>query len=765
MRKHSNNLYSPRRSKFCCYFYFIASAAAVFSIPDISFNGYWQDLILPDTNMYIQKKEYFTSLLPYEEPIIINIFTDSASSSESIEMIHLQTAAEELKNCSLMKAVYSPIDFFSIPADTAFSEYNKENLHESNYSAHIKKELQQIPILKELFLSSDNDTFLIYAVPEENISASALGNYLDSFKKRWKDQNNISVAVMSSQYTSYLFQKFLFQELIQLCVLGFIFLGLVFFYFTGNAAASLIMLINCFIPSIILFGIYASADIPIDGITVYLPLLLFSLTTAYSIHYYKTYEICSKNASKALKKVGTIIILSCLTTIIGYANLLYIPSISIRNLGISLAAGLILSLFSVIFCLPYVLSFMKKIHPHKWEKKIRNSSYPAGRRAKILLAVYAAVLISASGGFYWYLPEWSFMDAREDKFGEGTVLAAESELFSKHNGNLEEITVFINTEEEYGLVDFSRFNAIHTLSNSLRSIPRVATVISYTDLTAYINGLLYDEKYEIIPRSSMEIGESLEFASSYSESIPLNMLIDMNYRSARMIIHFDTSGFADSHEISVFHDKLTEMIQTSIEKQADSNVFINSRLINQKEMNHFYRKNMARASLYFLISVFLIGLLLLKSFSRSIALLVPTLTSVVCYFGLSGWLKLPVGIFSIFGLYTLLGISMDDSIYLLLHLRKQEQKSDSSDQYKIINTVYHATGVNILETTLIIIAGLSAAFFSGSLNLVYTILVSTAAFIAATFTTLYVVPQLTDFSTIRIEDKVMQKNSNNLYSE
>jgi len=88
-----------------------------------------------------------------------------------------------------------------------------------------------------------------------------------------------------------------------------------------------------------------------------------------------------------------------------------------------------------------------------------------------------------------------------------------------------------------------------------------------------------------------------------------------------------------------------------------------------------------------------------------------------------------------------MGISVDDSFYFLLNLNRSELQGMHQNNYHLVNNVYHTTGVNIIETTLIVTGGLLAALVSGTLPIARTIILVIFTLHFSTLSTLFIMPQ------------------------
>lgn len=693
--------------------------------------------MLPDDHPYMIDSNAWYEIFPVENALILSISTDSELFTTS-NLMKVKIMGEELQQSPLINTVYS-ITQLADSDERTFTEKPFMEIQDEFSIAKARASLERINILKSLFLSRDGQALLLYIIPQQHVESSLVGSYLDEFKRRWS-QEAFSISISGLMYQEYQNRENVIADLIRISLLGLLMLGFVYYFFIRSIPISAILLINSFLPSLIMFGLLSISKTPIDLMTVLLPLLLFSIGTAYSIHYCKSFQRTG-NRLQALSIVGKIIFLSALTTMLGYSNLLFLNSESMKTLGISLLLGILLSVFSILFCLPIILDQCSFKQYSAWELKIHASEYPKDKKRLLILLSYCLVLLCAFSGIYWYTGNWHYKDGYHQDLRSFVPMEREIVAFAKHNGRLQSMEIFIDTNEEYGLIKTETYSQIDTLTRDIRALDSVASIISYTDITAYGNGILYGKHAEIPPQNEAEIGETLELVGAYREDLPLRLFVDQSYEKTRLLIHYDDSQAKTGHEKVLIYLQILELVEHSVSQIENATYHTAGKPLLLKALNAFFLDFLSQAAPLFFLSIFIFGLIALKSLQKSFILLLPSFFAFCLFIGLNGWFKQPISIFNLFGLYTLMGISVDDSFYFLLNLDRLEKLGTYESKYALISEAYRTTGINIIETTLIISAGLLSALVSGTLPIVRTILLVIIALNFSTCTTLYIMPQ------------------------
>ncbi|MCF7943528.1 MAG: MMPL family transporter [Spirochaetia bacterium] len=741
MVKHSlGRIYSRRIGIRSIIIYSALALSALLFLPKLTINGTVTEVMLPADNPFLTKSTFYYDVFPIQDAVVICAAFENRQLFTRENLMQLDSISRDLESSGYFASVFSLTGIdrseFKSPEQEPFL-----NLENPESIRQAEKRIHAVAILRELFLSTDESAFLLYAQPIAGVDPDEFGKYIDRLRRDWQDAAGVTLSLMGQIPYSYANNRLIIQDLLIVTPLGLLFLLGLFYLFTASASVSLLLFSNSFVPSLLVMGAMGALNKPVDVFTVFLPLLIFSITTAYSIHYYKTNESLGCQPEQTLDAIGKIIIFSAGTTILGFSNLLYIRSSVVRTMGISLTVGILISLFSILFCVPYAVSFMKKGKTHSWEMRLRKSDYPQGRSAARLAALYAVVFLVVCSGLYWYSPQWRYRDASFERYRARTPHAKELALFADHNGIIEAMDIFIDTRQEYGLINLETYRIISGTVDKLRELDETTTIIAYTDIVAYGNGLLYDLQGELVPVSSEEIGETLELITAYGDSIPGNLFVDMEYGKTRMIVQYDISQARNGHEEVLLYEKIIDIVTEEIKAIPGAEVFVSGKPILQRELNIFFLKAFTKATFMFFPVIFFLGWLVLKSWKKGLLLLFPSFLGLLFYLGLSGWLKQPLSMFSMFGIYTLLGISIDDSIYFLMQYTAIEKSHSGRTWQHAVTNVYRITGINILQTTFILTGGLSAALFSGSLSFVFMIFATLCALNFSTLTTLYIMPR------------------------
>lgn len=213
-------------------------------------------------------------------------------------------------------------------------------------------------------------------------------------------------SVIADQIGKYMFADMaVLVPLVVFVVLGILFLS--FRRWEGVVYPSIVILISV----VWSVGLMAWLGIPLNVVSVAMPVLLVAISSAYAIHQMNHYfldpspdrmEVLIHN----MKSVGLAITLSGIAVMIGFGALVIESFVPIRNFGIFTAIGDIFAVFAALFVLPAFLLVSKKpkgVVLHEPEKGFIGGILHAFARATkarpgLILIVSAAITVAFALG-------------------------------------------------------------------------------------------------------------------------------------------------------------------------------------------------------------------------------------------------------------------------------------------------------------------------------------------------------------------------------
>ena len=138
--------------------------------------------------------------------------------------------------------------------------------------------------------------------------------------------------------------------------------------------------------------------------------------------------------------------------------------------------------------------------------------------------------------------------------------------------------------------------------------------------------------------------------------------------------------------------------------------------------------------------LFIMFLLLFRSFKVSIIALMPNLLSIGTVLGLMGHLNIPLDMMTITIAAITIGIAVDNSIHYIYRFR--EEFSDIKDYNKTIERCHSTVGVAIINTSITIVFGFSILVLSNFIPTIYFGVFTGIAMLLAMISVLTLLPSL-----------------------
>lgn len=190
-------------------------------------------------------------------------------------------------------------------------------------------------------------------------------------------------------------------------VAGVILLVLYFSFRSGRGVA--LPLLTVVLATLFSFGSMAASGNPITLISSILPVILFSTGTAYTIHLLNAVKPLHGQSpwgaiDRAVSRVGVAILLSGVTTLVGFLSLLSSPLSLFGDFGLYAAVGVGFALLISLTVIPVILSFLKN-RPVAAEKAgeisradrlLEKAARVVQKRHRLFLAGSMAVVVAAS---------------------------------------------------------------------------------------------------------------------------------------------------------------------------------------------------------------------------------------------------------------------------------------------------------------------------------------------------------------------------------
>jgi len=446
----------------------------------------------------------------------------------------------------------------------------------------------------------------------------------------------------------------------------------------------------------------------LTGPSVSAPTMIMTLAVADCIHILTTYyfemrqgKVKKEALQESLRVNFKPILLTSVTTAIGFMSMNFSDSPPFRDLGNMVAIGVMLAFVFSITVFPALLMLL----PVKASKVSPQSNYGimekfadfVVEKRKILLPLTAVIILSLAS----FLPQNKLDDNFVEYFDTTVPFRAATDFMEENLSGLSTIEVSIDSKESSGINDPQFLKTVGDFSEWLRAKAVTDHVSTISDVLKRLNKNMHadDPEFHKLPK---ERDLSAQYLLLYEMSLPygldLNNQLNVDKSSTRVIGTFKNLSSVQQIEIE------EEMNQWFAKNAPDYQVSISSPTLM---FAHIGQRNINSMLFGTAMALILISLLLafaLRSVRYGVISLLPNFIPASVGFGLWYFIDGQIGLALSVVAGMTLGIVVDDTVHFLTkykHARDQYGKNAE----EAVKYAFSSVGRALWITTLVLVAG------------------------------------------------------------
>ena len=459
----------------------------------------------------------------------------------------------------------------------------------------------------------------------------------------------------------------------------------------------------------------------------------------------------SKALVKMVDRMGIVTLFCNITAAIGFAVFFLTRSQILKEFGA--VAGLnIMALFLIsLILIPAVLSFLpspKSRHTkyldnprlRRWLDRLERWSL---NHRKFIYTITTVVLIVAILGMFRLESNGYIVDdlPQTDK------IYTDLKFFERNFKGVMPLEIVIDTKKKRGVTrSLPTLLKIDSLSQFLAAMPEIGKPLNITEGLKFAKQAFYE-------------GDSLSYsAPSEFDLVPLKPYLDFKPDSTNKENSFGklVSSFIDSNKqearISVsMRDvgsyRLPQILDTIQQKAnvifdtTNYRVQLTGASVTFLEGSNFIINGLKESIMWAFGLIAVCMMYLFRSFRILLCSLIPNIIPLIITAGVMGWLGVRIKPSTVLIFSVALGIAIDVTIRFLINY-KQELHRHHYDMKKTVIETIHSTGISIIYTSLVLIAGFIIFCFSGFGGTQSLGWLTSLTLVTATITNLVLLPSL-----------------------
>ncbi len=584
----------------------------------------------------------------------------------------------------------------------------------------LKKIIDQEPALAKRMLSEDDKTTIVMVTlkmdQDNNAAVMEIMNYAWAEADRIMAENpNVHVAVSGSVGIAHSFITSAQHDVTTLFPIVIVMLVLAMYLLTRSIPGTLATLLVVLPAAIMTMGTAGWLGIQLSPPSANAPTLVLTVAVADSIHILVTALIAMYRGRdkhdaivESLRVNWGPVMLTSVTTAIGFASLNFAEAPPFRDLGTLSAIGALYAWILSITLFPALLAVL----PLKARGSLEGQSRFMESFGRGVLAVRYPLLIILAGVIGWSayaIQSIEFNDNYVEYFDERVRFRVDSDWMDENTTGVAQLNYSMEAGR-YGNVSHPEYlRLIDDFAEWAREQPRVEHVAVFSDVMKRVNKSMHgdDWDYYRIPDST-EAGA--QYLLLYEMSLPygldLNDQVNIDKTATRLIV---TLGNLTTKQIGEFEAASNAWMEANMPEDMRANPAGQYLMFSYINFTNF--EQMRTGTLIALLIISFCLMVSLRSFKLGLISLVPNVAPPLVAFGLFTLYSVEVGFWSSFIVVVALGLIVDATVHFLSKYKRAKVELGYSTRDSIVYA-YGTVGTALFVATLALIAGFGVLAYS-----------------------------------------------------
>jgi len=490
------------------------------------------------------------------------------------------------------------------------------------------------------------------------------------------------------------------------------------FFMLGRSSVTLASFANVIATTAVTMGLAGWMGIVLTPTTAIVPVVILTLVVANSVHILCSYQdsLCSGMNNRAAIIASLVInlqpvLITSVTTVIGFLSLNFNESSPLRDLGNLAALGMVVTYITTIILLP---AFVAVLNPRINRTPTWCSRLVAACGVQIVSRPWhflaaSAVLVTVLAAL---APGNRIDDAYLEYFDDSIPFRSATDFMTENLTGIYQLQYSLSAGESGGVQEPHYLAYLDRYVSWLRSQPEVMSVTSLSDIMKRLNRTLNGDEAAAnrLPESRQQAAQALlMYESSLPVGLDINHLVNIDKSASRVEVTLSNLG---SQELLAFNRRAEQWLATNLPPAPD-------RLVPAQPVQP--AKGASPALMFSSVSetnipsvltgvfaaLMLISLILiveLRSLWLGLLSLLPNLVPVAMAFGVWSLLVGTIGMAAAVVASLTIGIIVDDTVHLLSKYQRA-RKQLGMDSEQALQYVIATVGNAIIVTSVVLMAG------------------------------------------------------------
>ncbi len=497
---------------------------------------------------------------------------------------------------------------------------------------------------------------------------------------------------------------------------------IVLFLLMQSFLATILTLLVVLLSVLWSFGLMAVLNIPIYAVSTMLPVMLIAIGVADGIHLFnhlkhyieKNHSIDKKIAVKEmLSGMYSPVIMTSVTTSIGFISLLTSQVYPIKYFGIFTAFGVLVAMSLSLILIPagiMVFGLPKwktsKINNNVNKKNLFSKKFTHFLLTHTTLNIFITIIIVAAS--IWGTSKVWIDSSFLSQFEESSQIRVADNFINENFGGTSTMNVILESDEENAFKNPQILSLMDTLQSDVENTNSlVGESFSLTDYIKRMNMVMNEDEreYNVIPDSQNLIAQYLLLYEMSGDPENLLQVVDYNYQKANITFQLKSD---DSLAIK----SAIDVVEKYEEEFKELGVHINFAGSGYRAL--VFSDLILEGQIYSILISLIMVILLLSLMFKKIAIgfigAIPNIITVFISFGIMGILRIPLSTTTALLTSIAIGIGIDYAIHFIERYKIYATETGNAEE-ALEKTISHS-GRAILYNAIVVISGFLVLLFS-----------------------------------------------------
>lgn len=547
-------------------------------------------------------------------------------------------------------------------------------------------------------------------------------------------------------------EETLFSDMQRLAPLSALVLLMVILLFLRSAMAGLIPLITAGLSLVWTLGMMGWAGIPLNILSAMLPTLIIVIGSTEDTHLMSSFLHAAARhpghehefyVRRMLRKVGVPLLLTILTTALGFAGNIFSSIELIRSFALASTFAMLANGLITILLVPLLLSWLGggRIRASRGHAEVSSAWFTSLTR-KSNLSLQRAILLGTvvlCGFFIYQASKLYVTNDPMSYFKQDRALIQDAAEVHQHLAGIKVFFITLQSNREQAFLHPRNLRKLEEIQSFITRQNAFDTSISMVDFLKLLNREFHggNPSWEQLPTSKAMVSQYLLMMHRQD----LNRYVSHDFRRATIVVRHNIS---DSNVLNRSIAELRSVAQEYAGIDMQAFVVGENLMINEAAESLLYAQVKSLGLL--LLIIFLLMSAMFTSLKGGLISMVPSVIPIILMFGVMGLLDIPLNPGTAMVAVIAIGIAVDSTIHLLS--RYNELSRVQGDAMTAARQTVQEESLPMTATSIALALGFGMLLFSDFAIIGQFGALSAATMLFALFANLIVTPLI--MSRIRL---------------